>query len=255
MNVVIIGTGNVATILGRLLHFNGFQISKVVGRDIIQTKKLADLLMADCEVEIQNLNDEADCYMIAVSDAAIPLIAKQLKRFTDKLVFHTAGSVSLHSISLISSHIGVLWPLQSLRKEISQIPEIPCMIDANNEEAYRQLLVLAKAISKTNIGRATDLERKKLHLAAVITSNFSNHLFALVDYYCKTEKIPFNVLYPLINETFNRIQTQNPSKVQTGPAIRRDQETIREHEQLLEKFPQILNLYKQFTLSIQSKSE
>lgn len=254
MKVVIIGTGNVATILGRLLYSKGFQITTIVGRDYEQTKKLAHLLSADFELKLQNLKDEADCYMIAVSDSAIPIVAKQLNNFTNKLVFHTAGSVSMNTIGIVSSNIGVLWPIQSLRKEVSQIPEIPCVIDANNEDAYQQLLVFGRAISNTNISRAMDIERKKIHLAAVITSNFSNHLFTLVDNYCKVEKIPFDLLYPIIYETFNRMKTQNPATLQTGPAIRKDWETILEHERLLEKFPQILPLYHHFTRSIQSNA-
>ena len=51
----------------------------------------------------------------------------------DKLVLHTAGSVSKDVLKNISYNYGVLYPLQSLRKESHEIPEIPFLVDGNND--------------------------------------------------------------------------------------------------------------------------
>jgi predicted short-subunit dehydrogenase-like oxidoreductase (DUF2520 family) len=101
---------------------------------------------------------------------------------------------------------------------------------------------------------ADDKERLKLHVAAVIVSNFSNHLYKLAEDYCKKEGLDFKQLLPLIEETAQRLKTISPSNSQTGPAIRHDRATIEQHLNLLEKYPQLKKIYEVMTQSIQDKS-
>lgn len=97
--------------------------------------------------------------------------------------------------------------------------------------------------------------RAKLHLAAVFCNNFVNHLYALTQQYCAAEGLDFELLKPLIRETAQRIQTMTPDAAQTGPAIRRDEATIRKHLELLQNYPQLQEFYERFTLSIQQRSD
>ena len=57
-----------------------------------------------------------------------------------------------------------------------------------------------------------DEERLKLHVAAVIVSNFTNHLYAIAEEFCTSEHVDFNLLKPLIMETANRIATSRRVK-------------------------------------------
>ena len=41
--------------------------------------------------------------------------------------------------------------------------------------------------------------------------------------------MPFEILFPLIRETLEKIEKNKPSKIQTGPAIRKDMNTIKKH--------------------------
>jgi hypothetical protein len=69
--------------------------------------------------------------------------------------------------------------------------------------------------------------------------------------YCAKENISFHLLKPLIQETAMRIETISPKAAQTGPAVRNDIATIQKHLQLLQKHPQLAELYGIFTQSIQ----
>ena len=248
MQIVIIGTGNTATILGRKLIAAGHIILQVYGRNIKTANELAFGLNADPVNNLANINGGAEIYIIAVSDNAIADIAKKLGLLQKGIIVHTAGSVSKNVLSR-SSGYGIVYPLQSLRKESVYLPDIPILIDANDEETFAILKNLAGTISE-NVVKADDGQRMKLHLAAVFANNFVNHLYSMMEEFCNREKMNFKLLLPLIKETALRIETITPLKAQTGPAFRHDATTIQKHEELLEDYFHLKKFYTLFTESI-----
>ncbi len=250
MKIVIIGTGNVATVLGKLIISKGHQVIEVVGRNQKNTNALAKILNATGNVNFENITEEGDIYMIAVVDTAIEIVANKLF-LKNKLIVHTAGSVSINVLNTLENRYGVLWPLQTLRKEMQAIPEIPFVIDANNEATYATLLNFTKTITDT-VFRANDARRVKLHLAAVVVSNLTNHLYTLADDYCQKESLEFKLLVPLIEETGKRIKSNAPSNVQTGPAARKDEGTINSHISLLKGYPTLQKIYQLISESIKT---
>src|ERR1700712_909923 len=128
MQIVIIGSGNVATVLGRVIKKAGHSILQVFGRNMEKVKFLADELKAEPISDYKKLNLEADIYLMALSDAAIPEAAKIL-HLQKGVLLHTAGSVSKNVLENASTKYGVLYPLQSLRKEKTDYQNIPLLID------------------------------------------------------------------------------------------------------------------------------
>jgi len=248
MDIVIIGTGNTATVLGRKLRAAGHNIVQVFGRDTSDASKLAYELNTESTNYWNVVNRDADLYILAVSDIAIKEILEEL-RLPDKTIVHTAASVSKNVLKNSAQHFGVFYPLQSLKKESSHLPEIPIIIDASDGSTLKELEILAQSISD-KVVEAGDEQRMKLHLAAVIVNNFSNHLYALAEAYCNSEGLDFNLLLPLIKETAERLEHISPSQSQTGPALRNDRETIEKHLELLKKYPHLKRIYETFTDSI-----
>ena len=121
-------------------------------------------------------------------------------------------------------------------------PVIPFLIDGNIQEVTKQIEEFAFSIS-TVVSRANDGQRMKLHTAAVIVSNFTNYLYTLAKEFCEKERTDFSLLYPLIQETATRIESNNPAEMQTGPAIRGDAITIEKHLHLLSGYPALKNIY------------
>lgn len=253
MNIVIIGTGNAATVLGKKFQAAGHRIVQVFGRDASAASKLAYQFDSESTNYWSVIRKDADVYLIAVSDEAINEVAKHV-HVPGKVVAHMAASVKKDVLKAMSHHYGVFYPLQSLRKEMGNLPEVPIFIDASDEVARKKLDQLAKSISKDSVVAANDDQRLKMHIAAVIVSNFTNHLYKLAEDYCKHEGIDFKQLIPLIEETASRIKTISPSKAQTGPAIRHDAPTIQQHVALLEKYPRLRKIYELMTESIQDRS-
>jgi hypothetical protein len=73
-----------------------------------------------------------------------------------------------------------------------------------------------------------------LHLAATITNNFSNHLIALAKYELDLQQLDYTILHHLLTKAINNSFNFEPNKIQTGPSIRNDVNTMQKHLSLIQ---------------------
>lgn len=248
MKVVMVGSGNVATVLGKVIHTAGHEIVQVLSRNENHAKALAQTFNCSSGSFKSTGYKEADIYILAITDTALYHL-DQYVQLGNKLVVHTAGSVSKDVLKNVSSNYGIIYPLQSLIKDSANIPEIPLLVDGSSAETTTFIQDFSKTFSG-NVSVADDMERLKFHVAAVLVNNFTNHLFAMGDEFCKKETIDFEKLYPLIDETIQRVKLHPPQNVQTGPAIREDIYTLGKHLQILSAHPDLKYLYLKLSESI-----
>ena len=246
MRVVIIGAGNVATVFGRLILAANHTIIQVFSRSIESAQLLGNEWGCSFTNNLKSIDSTADIYIIALTDKALQNIQDSIF-LGDKLVVHTAGAVSMKVLSNISSQYGVLYPLQSLRKDqVGEQPKIPLLIDGNDESVVSIIEAFALSFSSI-VSKVGDEKRLSLHLAAVIVNNFTNHLYHLTDEFCKNEEVDFTMLQPIIEETAMRLRSNFAANLQTGPAIRNDQSTLDKHIQALSNHPELKSIYLSFT--------
>ncbi|HYK48047.1 MAG TPA: DUF2520 domain-containing protein [Parafilimonas sp.] len=248
MKITIVGAGNVGTVLGRVLKEKGHSINEVFSRKHFHAITLADELQARVCHDLKQINTESDLYIVAISDDAVGTISASLQ-LEKQIILHTSGSIPIQYLKNVSENYGVLYPLQSLRKETHDIPSMPFLVDGNNKDTLQQITNLAISISPQVIV-ANDETRFHYHLTAVIVSNFTNHLYALGKQYADQNEIDFKLLMPLIEEIVRRLYHYEPAKMQTGPAVRGDKNTIDKHLALLEQFPQLRDVYAVMSESI-----
>lgn len=244
MNITLIGSGNVATVLGRRLKRAGHTIDQVLSPH--HAKALANELGAE-PIERQEDLKPADVYIIAASDTAITTLAQTLQ-LKKGIVAHTAGSLPLDTLKGVAKSYGVFYPLQSLRKEVEP-KEIPILVDGSDDEVTQALEKLAQTITVT-VSRTTDQERLYFHIGAVVVNNFPNFLYALTEMYLHDKGLDWRILLPLMTETVARLYTVSPAEMQTGPAMRGDVATLERHARLLEGYPELRELYERFSEEI-----
>ncbi|HEY4154647.1 MAG TPA: Rossmann-like and DUF2520 domain-containing protein, partial [Puia sp.] len=208
MDIIIIGSGNVATRLGRKFREAGHRILQVFSRNPSHAVLLAEILNATPISALSEMKTGADLILLAISDNAYPEFVHELSP-TGSFVVHTAGSVPMEVLKNTSSRYGVLYPLQSFRRELEDQPEFPLLIDANNPGSLEELKEMAAGLSKTILPAGNEM-RLKYHLAAVLAGNFSNHLYSLTESWCRREEIDFGLLQPLIRETAGRLLNELP---------------------------------------------
>jgi predicted short-subunit dehydrogenase-like oxidoreductase (DUF2520 family) len=240
--IILIGAGNVATQLGIALHNAGYKISQVYSKTKSSSSVLAKKLKAESINDLKKLDIDAAVYIIAVKDDAIADVAKQLK-LKDQIVVHTSGSISIDVLKKSSENYGVFYPLQTFTKNKKvNFKNVPLCIEGNNKATSTTLQYFAKSIS-SNVKVISSDQRKVIHLAAVFACNFSNHMYTLADDILKQNKLSLDLLKPLIAETAEKIKTNSPVKVQTGPAMRGDKKVMEEHLKML-KDKKLKEMYK-----------
>ncbi len=242
MRITIIGSGNVATHLAATFKNAGHRIVQVFSRNMQNAALLAYHVGAEAIDDLNRINPETDIFLISVKDDAIASIAQDLVGY-GKLTVHTSGAVSLGALSAIVSKAGVFYPLQtfSKNKEIDFFT-VPLCIEGVNEEITGQLEQLAQTISN-RVYRVNSAQRKVLHLAAVFACNFPNYLYGAAQQLLEKQEMDFEMLRPLILETAKKVQDHLPPEVQTGPAIRNDENTMAAHLQMLNNEPALKSIY------------
>jgi len=228
IRVILLGGGNLASHLALEFFKNSnIELLQIYNRTLAHIKDKE--IYAPITDTTETLLD-ADLYIIASSDTAIEKLSKELAA-KKGLVVHTSGATPRSILS--NSHNGVLYPLQSFTKG-SQInfKNIPFCIEANNKEDFILLEKFAKLVSSKVYAMDSE-QRKNLHIAAVFVNNFVNYMYSIGEDICIENGIPFEVLYPLIQETAEKIQEISPKDAQTGPAIRKDKKTLVLHQNKL----------------------
>ena len=250
IKIVLIGSGNVAHHL-----IEAFAKSKIVDVTQVfsrQKESVSPLFDSNKIMDDYNNLAKADLYIIAVSDDAIATVSSQLA-FKNRLVVHTSGSVSLDVLDK-KNRKGSFYPLQTFsKKKDVDFSQIPICLESENDSDFELLDKVAQSISNT-VFKINSEQRKALHVSAVFVNNFVNHLYQMGNEICEANKVPFQILKPLILETANKVMTLSPAAAQTGPAIRNDKQTIASHlDFLLEENQK--NIYTILTQSIQNNGK
>lgn len=254
MDVVLLGSGNVATHLAKALKTKGQNVLQVYSPNLMHAQQLAELIQAEATDDLTALNQSADLYIISVKDDAIQAVARSLHTVKG-LVVHTSGTTDISVLSDQVKRAGVFYPLQTFSKlkEVS-FEYIPLCLEANSEEDLKVLKELAGLLSSQVYELGGD-KRKVLHLAAVFACNFPNHLYALANQILEENGLDFNIIRPLIAETADKVTNNLPAHVQTGPAIRKDESTMDKHLVMLTHRPELQHIYQLLSNSIKLTSK
>ena len=242
MEAVFIGSGSVATHLALALQKKGVTIAQVYSRTQKNAAILAEKLNTTYTTDISEIYDKADIYFYALKDGAFRHTLKSFD-LPDAIHVHTAGSIPMSEFDGIATKYGVFYPLQTFSKEKEvDFSKIPICIEAINSEVQKKLLEIAELLdSKTYL--ITSEQRKKIHLAAVFACNFSNYMYDISSQILEDIGVNFEIMHPLIMETAEKIQSVQPYKAQTGPAVRFDDKIISSHLTMLKERRDLKKIY------------
>ncbi|WP_298223492.1 Rossmann-like and DUF2520 domain-containing protein [Flavobacterium sp.] len=245
IQVSIIGSGNVAQhLISAFVKTEAVALVQVLAR---HPESIGNFPSVEIITDFQQLR-EVDLYIIAVTDQAIAEVSKKIP-FANKLVAHTSGSVPMSALA-DNNRKAVLYPVQTFSKNKAvDFSSIPIGLESENEDDFKILSSVAKSISN-HVFVMDSVQRKALHVAAVFVSNFTNHLYQIGADLCNEHQLSFDILKPLIEETAAKILVLSPAEAQTGPAKRKDQQTIDSHLALLNDENQKA-IYTLLTQSIQ----
>jgi len=248
LNIVIIGTGNVAHHVAESFqsktHINFLQVFN--HRRSKEAKQFSKHFKCDLVSDYKLIHQKADVYIIGVKDDVIVEVAKQLTVLKLKgLVVHTSGSVGLEVLKNVSPSIGVYYPLQTFYKGATiDWKTTPLLIEANTNLSVNKLKQIASTVTKT-VKVVDSKNRLQIHLAAVFACNFTNALYVSAYEIIENNlsKNDTELLLPIMRQSFQKLETIHPKKAQTGPAMRNDKIVMKKHLQLLKHDKQLSHVY------------
>ncbi|MDR2955549.1 MAG: DUF2520 domain-containing protein [Prevotella sp.] len=233
MKVVSVGAGNVANHLVTELYNHSFDIIQVYSRTIESAQLLAKKVNAVPVNDVSAIINDADIYIFSLKDSVIKDIANQIPE-NSGIWIHTAGSIDINIFRKYTKHYGVLYPFQTFTKGRNiEWKKIPLFTEASDNKTLSVINAIARQLSDRIVELSSD-KRRYLHLTGVFACNFTNHMYALSEFFLKEAGLSFDVALPLIDETSSKVHSLSPKDAQTGPAVRFDQKVMNDHLSIIE---------------------
>ncbi len=249
LNIVIIGVGNVAYhIADSISKLNSINLIQVFNhRNSKEAKHFSKQFDCDLVTKYSEINIQADVYLIAVKDDTIAEVVNNLNPLKLKgVVVHTSGSVDVIVLQTASSKIGVYYPLQTFYKGANiEWKTTPLLIEGNSKPVEVKLKQLATSVSK-KVKVVDSKTRLQIHLAAVFACNFTNAMYVSAYEIIENNlsKKDTDLLLPIMQHSFQKLQNIHPVKSQTGPAMRDDKLVMKKHLNLIKNNKQLTHVYK-----------
>lgn len=253
-HIVILGCGNVAWHIAKQLGNNKKHVVSVYNHQKhMQLKKFKSELNCKVFDSFNAISTTADYYILCVSDSAIAEVASQIEpKNPNATILHTSGSMPISALGEGICYKGVFYPLQTFSFQDSiQWKNVPLILEGLNPESEKKVSWLAKEFS-TQIFVFDEITRLKFHLAAVLSNNFSNSLYAAAAEILG-DKNNFKLLLPLIAKTSEKIKHLAPITAQTGPAKRNDKIVMKKHLQLIKENSELKKAYKSLSKLIRKQ--
>lgn len=238
-SVSIIGTGALGSTLQHFFEENGYRIrsvwnsrgGKVYSNKPGQFKKTTDTLP-------QKDGELGDFIFITTPDDLISTTARDLAgkpiHWKEKVVIHCSGNLTsdeLTSLSKKGAKIVSMHPIQSFKKGDGRDRFRNITISLQGDKAGKELLKPIIGEMEANTLMLNKKQKRYLHIAAVMASNYLVALMFSVENLLKDVDLEegFVSLQPLVDQTITNIFEKGPSDALTGPIARGDTASVQKH--------------------------
>jgi len=260
----IIGAGRVGSAVGFLLKRAGYAVTAVAARSPASAKKAADFIgSGEPTTDAVKAASKTDIVFITTPDGAIKNICDRIASGggfkAGSLVVHMSGA---HSLDLLEAartagaYRAVLHPLQSLASREQGIKTLPgsyfrIETDPEAQVIAGEIVTALGGIELVMPKWSPDKDSAALYHAGAVA--VSNYFVALVDYGLKfyqalgaEKKEALKAVLPLIQGTLHNIETLGIPDALTGPIMRGDAQTVRDHLHAMQKrTPELVSLYRE----------
>jgi predicted short-subunit dehydrogenase-like oxidoreductase (DUF2520 family) len=257
-NVFVVGAGPVATALAGALRLGGVPVLGLWSRTPARARAAGAVAgVAAYSAAPPDLLLDADIVVLAVSDVAIPEVARTLVATglvnRHHTLVHCSGVTSAaEALAGVSDQVGgkaMLHPLRAIpdgRAAMRSLKGTVFGVDGD-ERGRRDALALVAALG----GRALELggvHVSAYHAAAAMASNYTVVLIdAAADLLAEvgiSRDRAVEALVPLVEGTLANVRERGPEAALTGPIRRGDRATVERHLAALAGHPELAALYR-----------
>jgi predicted short-subunit dehydrogenase-like oxidoreductase (DUF2520 family) len=255
-DVSLIGAGAVGRTLALRLRAHGYPVIGVIARTMERADRIGRMVGAQIvSNNVFDLPASSRLVLICVPDDALPEVADRLSRvphaWEKTVVAHTGGALPaavLRPLAERGARILSFHPLQTLTEESP--PEALDGVYAGLEgdsQAVAAGIELAVNLGMRYLVLTADA-KSRYHLAASMASNFLVTLMSVVQQVLTSLDIDrataAEVMEPLVRGTLENLSRSTPEDALTGPIVRGDLDTLRQHcLALLRYLPHLVPVY------------
>lgn len=254
--IALIGPGKVGCAVTRKLHRAGYPVVAVIGRDPVSTADACGFIGCSPAAASRELAaaGKASIILLAVKDDQIARQAEKLctesELTVQQTLVHFSGlhpaSIMQQTTSVATLSIHPLLPFASRELAWRRLEACPCAYEGN-PNCHPLAIELINAIGGRPFAIATE-KKATYHASASIASNFLVTLLATAEELLQDCDIPpeqaLPLLLPLVRTTLDNVTAVGTAQGLTGPIVRGDTETIRQHLTSLENRPEFSSLYR-----------
>lgn len=269
INIGIIGTGAVGSILAKNLARCGHRITACIDKCRSTAKKLAaQLHLSHCVFSIEAIESKTELIIIAVPDSQIASVDGEIAQISSRLksaiCVHTSGAFSgsdLKKIARTGTSVGSLHPLQTFPSVDADFSMEGIYFAIEGSAAVVELLDKLVVQLKGIPVHILEGQKAVYHAAAVFASNFIPVLLrSALELLGKAGISPDEgrkMLSPLLRFSVENCIQFGETQALTGPVARGDKPTIQKHLKAIHQFdPELENLYRYLSLkALQISSE
>jgi len=248
--LVIVGAGIVGRTLGKSLREAGMPVAAIISRFSARARAAARFIGEGTPSTDPALASSGNLLMLATIDRVLAQSAQRVADASEAgglprgtVAFHCSGAFSCDAIEVLRDRgaaVGSLHPLQAFASPEEGMLLLPGSSFAveGDPRAVPVLRAVAKAVGGRPFHvRAAD--KALYHAAAAVTSNCMvavAHLgTTMLGAVPAFKKDPFTPLRYLLRGTLRNLERLGPHDALTGPIVRGDVETVREHIAALQR--------------------
>lgn len=254
--VALVGAGAMARALGLRLVDRGHRVAAVLSRSQAPAEALAALLGAPvASADLGALPASARLVLVCVGDGAVADVAETLAGaahdWPETVVAHTSGALPASELQPLADEGAAVLSFHPLQA-------VPPGAGAGAlDGAYVGLEGGARAVAAgIELAAGLDLRylvlsadaKPRYHLAAAMASNFLVTLAGMVQEALASIDVDRQdataMIEPLLRGTLDNLASSTPEEALTGPIVRGDVETLRQHGLALRRhLPQLVPVY------------
>jgi len=255
----IIGAGKVGVSLGLALVSKGLRLKYISDCNPDAARRAKKIIKTGKMTQDNRLATQAaEISFICVPDGLIRKVVRELSELDldGHYIFHTSGAVTSRVLRPLSRQGAVVASFHPVQTFATTCPDPDIFRGIffsleGDEKAIELGQSLAEKL-QSGVILISPANKPLYHLACSMASNFMVVLLAevkdLFELLGLDEKACLEVIYPLVSRTLLNVRELGCEQSLTGPILRGDLKTVKEHLKALSSQPELEKLYRLMSL-------
>jgi predicted short-subunit dehydrogenase-like oxidoreductase (DUF2520 family) len=254
--IAIVGPGRLGRALALALNQAGYTVCEVISRNRRESRRTARVVARAVGAHASTTDNpilSADLIWLCVPDRDIANVSRQLSERIDcrkKIAFHSSGALSSDEMSELrrrGAAVASVHPLMTfVSRSMAPLAGVPFAVEGQAfavraaKRIVRDLGGEAFPIRKTHKAayHAWGAFASPLLLATLVTAEQMARTIGLSAVEARRRMLP------IIRQTLANYEAIGPAGAFSGPIVRGDAETVRQHLRTLNKIPEMKDVYR-----------